>query len=63
MLATVGGILARNDINIAALALGRTEKGSLALTAISVDHDIPDSVLEEISQLDGIENARHLYLA
>lgn len=62
MLATVGGILARNDINIGALALGRTGKGSLALTAISVDQDVPESVLEEISRIEGIEHVRRVNL-
>ena len=62
MLASVGGILAGNDINIGALALGRTEKGSLALTAISVDQEVPESVLDEISRLEGIEHVRRVNL-
>ena len=62
MLASVGGILAGNDINIGALALGRTEKGSLALTAISVDQDVPEDVLGEISEIEGIEHVRRVNL-
>lgn len=62
MLATVGSILARNEINIGALALGRTEKGSLALTAVSVDQDVPEQVLEEISEIEGIEHVRSVHL-
>lgn len=62
MLASVGGILASNDINIGALALGRTEKGALALTAISVDQDVPQEVLGEIGQIEGIEQVRRVHL-
>jgi D-3-phosphoglycerate dehydrogenase len=62
MLAAVGGILARNGINIGALALGRTGKGSLALTAVSVDEDVPDDVVEEIASIDGIEYIRRVHL-
>jgi D-3-phosphoglycerate dehydrogenase len=62
MLAAVGRILARNNINIGALALGRTGRGSLALTAVSVDEDVPDSVLAEIEGLEGIETIRRVIL-
>ena len=62
MLAAVGRILARRNINIGALALGRTGRGSLALTAVSVDEDVPDSVLKEIAELDGVEMIRRVIL-
>ena len=60
MLASVGQILARNSINIGALALGRIGKGSLALTAISVDEAIPDSVIQQVSMLEGVEQVRRV---
>ncbi len=56
MLAAVGGILARNDINIGALALGRAGKGEMALTAVTVDEAVPAAVVREISSLDGVED-------
>ncbi|MEX0748062.1 MAG: phosphoglycerate dehydrogenase, partial [Rhodothermales bacterium] len=62
MLAAVGRILARNNINIGALALGRTGRGSLALTAVSVDEDVSDSVVAEIEALEGIETIRRVIL-
>jgi D-3-phosphoglycerate dehydrogenase / 2-oxoglutarate reductase len=55
MLASVGSILADAGINIAALALGRSGKGSMALTAVSVDDDIPPPVLQEIARIEGVE--------
>ncbi len=62
MLASVGQILARNRINIGALALGRTGKGSLALTAVSVDEEVPDDVIQEVSTLEGVEQVRRVNL-
>lgn len=58
MLAAVGSVLADNSINIGALALGRTGKGSMALTAISVDEDIPEAVLKQIEGVEGVESVR-----
>lgn len=58
MLATVGGILAKADINIGALALGRTGRGAMALTAISLDEALPGVIVQEIAQLEGVEGVR-----
>src|SRR5690606_35994816 len=62
MLAAVGSILAEAGINIGALALGRAGKGSPALTAISVDDDLPEAVLKKIAALEGVENVRLVVL-
>ena len=58
MLAKVGSLLAEADINIGALALGRKGRGEMALTAVNVDDDIPEDVLEAIANLDGVEGVR-----
>ena len=62
MLAAVGTILARNEINIAAMALGRIGKGSPALTAINTDEVVSDDVLAEIRGADGITYVRRVEL-
>lgn len=62
MMATVGGILADAGINIGALALGRTGRGSQAITAISVDDPIPAEVLQRVAALEGVENVRSIVL-
>lgn len=54
MLASVGKVLAENNINIAGLSLGRIEKGSLALTVINTDTEIPGTLLKSIESIDGI---------
>ncbi|MDD8016978.1 MAG: phosphoglycerate dehydrogenase [Bacteroidota bacterium] len=58
MLAKVGTILAEANINIAGLSLGRTGAGERALTVVSVDNPIPDSVLEKVKTLDGVFHAK-----
>lgn len=54
MLASVSSILARSNINIAGLSLGRYGIGQKALTVMSVDNEIPPELLHEISSIDGI---------
>jgi D-3-phosphoglycerate dehydrogenase len=55
MLATVGQLLAEANINIAALSLGRlTGRGSQALTLVSVDEPIPETVRARIADLEGV---------
>ena len=62
MLAAVGSALAGAGVNIGALALGRTGKGSMALTAISIDDAIPEPVLAEIAALEGVQDVRAVHL-
>lgn len=56
MLASVGKILAENNINIAGLSLGRIDQGKDALTIISIDDSISEEVLLKIKELGGIKN-------
>jgi D-3-phosphoglycerate dehydrogenase len=59
MVAAVGGILADANINIGVLQLGRKGgRGSMALTALSVDDDIPQGVLDRIAGLRGVQGVR-----
>jgi D-3-phosphoglycerate dehydrogenase / 2-oxoglutarate reductase len=58
MLAAVGSILAKSDINIAGLSLGRTAAGEKALTVVHIDSDIPVDVLGEIGKIEGVLNPK-----
>ncbi|SMO96528.1 phosphoglycerate dehydrogenase [Gracilimonas mengyeensis] len=60
MLASVSGELAKQGVNIAALSLGRSGKGSNAITAVSVDKQLDDEEFESISSLDGINHIRYV---
>ena len=62
MLASVSGALADMNINIGGLSLGRTEKGSRAITAFSVDKQMDETELSRVSALDGIEHLRYVSL-
>jgi D-3-phosphoglycerate dehydrogenase len=53
MLAAVSSTLAKRDINIAALSLGRT--GTQAVTAVMVDTELSADVLNEVDALPGVD--------
>lgn len=63
MLAAVSGALAKQDINIASLSLGRTQKGSSAITAVSVDKKLNENELKPIVELDGVDGLRYISLS
>jgi D-3-phosphoglycerate dehydrogenase / 2-oxoglutarate reductase len=58
MLAAVGAILAKSDINIAGLSLGRNALGKEALTIIDLDNDVPATVVKEVAKIDGVINPK-----
>ncbi|MEX1161442.1 MAG: phosphoglycerate dehydrogenase [Balneolaceae bacterium] len=62
MLASVSGALAKQGINIAALSLGRSQKGSNAITAVSVDKKMDENEIDIIRSLDGIQHIRYISL-
>jgi D-3-phosphoglycerate dehydrogenase len=59
ILARVGGILARYEVNIAGVSLGRSEEGGIALTLMNLDSGIPEEAMAELS---GVEEATELKL-
>lgn len=62
-LASVSGLLADKGINIAALSLGRSGKGSNAITAVAVDKHLDESERSSIQSMDGIKNVRYVSLS
>jgi len=62
MLASMSGALAGQNINIAALSLGRSVKGSDAITAVSVDKELNKEDLAAIHALEGIDHLRYISL-
>lgn len=63
MLASVSGAFAKQGINIGALGLGRSEKGSNAITAFTIDKKLTNEELEAIKKLDGIKHVRYVSFA
>jgi D-3-phosphoglycerate dehydrogenase len=58
MLARIGAILARHQVNIAGVSLGRTGLGENALTVMNIDTNVPDPVLDELHGVEGVSNLR-----
>lgn len=54
MLAAVGNILAKNQINIARLSLGRKNVGEKALTLMNLDSNLVPQVLYEMKLIEGV---------
>ena len=58
MLARVGAILARHDVNIAGVSLGRSAIGANALTVMNIDSGIPPEGMAELLAQDGVSNLK-----
>jgi len=54
MLARVGTVLARHQVNIAGVSLGRSVAGGNALTVMNIDALLPPAALAELVALDGV---------
>ncbi|HEY3268934.1 MAG TPA: phosphoglycerate dehydrogenase [Armatimonadota bacterium] len=58
MIGKVGTLLGNNNVNIAGMQVGRHERRGLALMILGVDDPIPEPLLQELSKLEGMENAK-----
>jgi len=61
MLARVGAVLARHNVNIAGVSLGRSAAGANALTVMNIDSAIPPAALSELKALDGVSALRAVH--
>jgi D-3-phosphoglycerate dehydrogenase len=62
MLAAAGAVLAKNNINIGGLSLGRYGTGKNAVTVMAVDGQVNDVVLNEICSIRGISGVKMVHL-
>jgi len=62
IVASVGTVLARNQVNIANMSLGRDEEGGLALMVLNLDTAPDRSVRDELESLEGILEAKLISL-
>jgi D-3-phosphoglycerate dehydrogenase len=62
ILGKVSTILGNRGVNIAGLANGRIQPGADAVTIINVDNEVPESVIKEISAIEGLKNVRLIKL-
>jgi D-3-phosphoglycerate dehydrogenase len=63
MLAKVGLIMAKHNVNIAGVSLGRSRMGENALTVMNIDSDIPPAGMKELLAEEGVSNLKLVRLA
>ena len=56
----IGTLLGSSGINIASMKLGRVQEGPVAYGVVSVDGDLPDSVIQSMKRIPEIVEARAL---
>ncbi|MFA6549521.1 MAG: ACT domain-containing protein, partial [Candidatus Margulisiibacteriota bacterium] len=57
MIGKVGTFLGQNNINIAAMDVGRIKVGEKAVMVLNVDAAVSERVLSDITKIDGISDA------
>ena len=62
MLAQVGAVLARHDVNIGGVSLGRSSAGGNALTVMNIDAPLPPDALTELQRLNGVTHITTVHL-
>lgn len=60
VIGSVGTLLGKKKINIAGFQLGRNKLGGTAVSLINVDNIVPESVLDELSNLPNVTSAKYL---
>jgi D-3-phosphoglycerate dehydrogenase len=58
VLARIGAILARHNVNIAGVSLGRASAGGSALTVMNLDGPVPDKGLSELLVQEDVTNLK-----
>jgi D-3-phosphoglycerate dehydrogenase len=58
VLACVGGILSKYEVNIAGVSLGRSEEGGTALTVMNLDSSVSSRAMEELSKQKDVKEVK-----
>ena len=58
VIGTVGTLMGEHGINISSMQVGRTDKEGTNVMVLTIDHDIPEELLQKILAVDGIFGAR-----
>ena len=59
---TIGTKLGEQNINVGVMQIGRDTVGGNAVMILTVDHEIPDAIVKELSELENIYNTVKIYL-
>lgn len=58
----LGTLMAKNNINIGAMTLGRTRRGGNAATILNLDAELTDALLEEVEKITYVNDAKVVIL-
>ncbi len=56
----IGTLLGQNGINIARMQFGREMQGGLAMSVVSIDSQVPDSLLEKVRNLPNVLSVKQI---
>ena len=62
LIGQLGTLLGESMINIAGMSNGRDKPGGTAITVVSIDNDVPPTVLEQVKQLRHVLDAKLITL-
>lgn len=62
VIGSVGTLMAKNNVNIASWHTGRATPGGHTLTVLTLDHAIPESVMDELLTLEFVRHAHQIAL-
>lgn len=62
IIGAVGTLLGRHAVNIADMRVGRREPGGEAVMVITVDQDLPSSLIEALKATEGVRSVRSVIL-
>ena len=54
---TIGTKLGEANINVGVMQIGRDTVGGNAVMILTVDHEIPEDILKELSELENVHDA------
>jgi D-3-phosphoglycerate dehydrogenase len=63
VIASIGSIFAKHNINIGGMHFGRENVGGLAITLLDVDIKVEDSVVRELTSLQNVLSVKMINLA
>ena len=58
VIGTIGSLLGYANINISGMQVGKTKIAGTSMMVLTIDNEIPDTVMQQIINLDGIFDAK-----
>ena len=62
VIGNVGTLLGKNNINIARMQFGREKPGGRAISVVSIDTPVSNTILSEIKKLPNVLSVKQIHL-